>query len=254
VQEMRQLSSKTPLELAREWDQLAAERHRQISSGDDISFEHVLVPTALDLLKPANTAFVVDIGSGTGDFTARLAQFAREIVGIEPSHLSVALARKVCRNFSNVSFFKGRLEDASETLSVKKQFTAAVASMTLMTTLDLQGFAHSLAKLLLPGAKFVATITHPCFWPRYWGYEERTWFDYRKEIIIEAPFKISRLQTNILTTHVHRPLDQYVNVFGNAGFKLEALAEPMPGPVVAKLYPSPWRFPRFMGLRWVKLS
>src|SRR6266478_467554 len=76
VADIRPCALKTHADLALEWDQLAEERHRQIASGEDLSFEHVLVPTTLRLLEDANNALVLDIGSGTGDFTARLARIA----------------------------------------------------------------------------------------------------------------------------------------------------------------------------------
>jgi hypothetical protein len=51
--------------------------------------------------------------------------------------------------------------------------TAAVACMTLMTTPDLGSFAKAPASVLHEGAKFVATLSHPCFWPRYREYETK---------------------------------------------------------------------------------
>ena len=130
--------------------------------------------------------------------------------------------------------------------------TAAVACMTLMTTPDLGDFVKALTALLPDGAKFVATLSHPWFWPRYWGYDREPWFSYGKETFIEAPFMISRCHTEIRTTHVHRPLEQYLNVFANAGFRLEALVEPMPSPEIQALYPQLWEFPRFLGMCWAK--
>lgn len=125
--------------------------------------------------------------------------------------------------------------------------------MTLMTVPDLRGFAKSLATLLQTGARFVATLTHPWFWPRYWGYEQEPWFRYEMETFVEAPFVISRCRTDIRTTHIHRPLARYVNVFAEEGFQLNALVEPMPAAEIQALYPAPWQFPRFMGLRWEKV-
>jgi SAM-dependent methyltransferase len=237
--------------LAREWDQLAEERHRQIASGEDLSFEHVVVPTMLRLFENSDSSLVLDIGSGTGDFTLRLAQVATKVIGVEPSRASVIVARATCRAAHNVSFIQARLEEAGSMLQGESA-TAAVACMSLMTTPDLRGFAKALASLLPGGAAFVATLSHPCFWPRYWGYETEAWFDYAKETFIEAPFVISNRRTEFRTTHVHRPLEQYVNVFASAGFRLEALLEPMPTPKIEALYPRPWKFPRFIGLRWVK--
>ena len=219
-------------DLALEWDRLAEERHRQIAAGEDPSFEYVLAPTALRLLEGADLV-------------------ATRVVGIEPSRVSVAVAKTNCVDLTNVQFVETRVEDARNLLP-PEPVTGAVASMTMMTTPDLSEFARALATLLRRGAKFVATLCHPSFWPRYWGYESEPWFNYAKEIFIEAPFVISKHQTDVRTTHIHRPLERYVAVFADAGFELEALVEPMPSSAIQKLYPQPWRFPRFLGLRWVK--
>lgn len=249
---IRPCTAKSHAELAREWDQLAEERHRQIASGEDLSFEHVIVPTTWGLFEGADRAVVLDIGSGTGEFTARLAQVAGRVIAVEPSRASTAVARRVCQSAQNVQFVEAPLEEAASSLD-EGPVTAAVAVMTLMTVPDLRGFAKALAALLPARAWFVATLTHPWFWPKYWGYEEESWFYYEAETFIEAPFAISKRRTEVITTHIHRPLEQYVNVFAEEGFRLDVLAEPMPPPEVQALYPAPWRFPRFLGLRWEKV-
>lgn len=250
---IRSCSAKSHADLAREWDQLAEERHRQIVSGDDLSFDHVVVPTARRLFEGADRAVVLDIGSGTGEFTVQLAQIAGKVIAVEPSQASMKLARRVCEGAHNVRYIEASLEEAASVFD-EGPATAAVAVMTLMTAPDLRGFAKALAALLRTRARFVATLTHPCFWPRYWGYEEAPWFRYERETFIEAPFVISKRRTEVRTTHIHRPLEQYLNVFAEQGFRLDALAEPMPAPEVEALYPRPWKFPRFLGLRWEKVA
>ena len=239
-------------ELAREWDELSEERHRQIASGEDLSFEHVVIPMTWRLFEGADRTVVLDIGSGTGEFTARLAQVAKRVIALEPSRASMVLARKVCQAAQNVRFVEAPLEETASSLNVGP-VTAAVAVMTLMTAPDLRGFAKALASLLPAGALFVATLTHPWFWPKYWGYDNEPWFQYELETFIEAPFVISRRRTETRTTHIHRPLEQYVSVFAEEGFRLDGLAEPTPPSKVQALYPAPWRFPRFLGLRWQKI-
>jgi hypothetical protein len=128
--------------------------------------------------------------------------------------------------------------------------TAAVAMMTLMTVSNLGSFAHSLKYLLRPNSPFVAVFTHPCFWPRYRGYETAPWFRYESELFIEAPFEISQRRTHILTTHVHRPLEQYIDTFASCGFVVQQIVEPLPDRSARKLYPKPWEFPRFIGVQW----
>jgi SAM-dependent methyltransferase len=244
--------AKSHAELKREWDRLAEERHRQIASGEDLSFEHVVVPTIWRLFEGVDCAVVLEIGSGTGDFTARLAKVSGKVIAIEPSRASMALARKVCQRAENIMFIETTLEKATNKLH-PGSVTAAVAVMTLMTAPDLRGFANALAAILPRGASFVAAITHPWFWPKYWEYEKEPWFHYEREIFIEAPFVISRRHTEIRTTHIHRPLEQYINVFAEEGFRLSELLEPMATAQVQSLYPEPWQFPRFLGLRWEKV-
>lgn len=253
MKDIRPCAKKKHPDLALEWDQLAEERHRQIASGEDLSFDHILVPTMFRLFEGADPALVLDIGSSTGDFTARLARVATRVIGIEPSRTSVAVARASCLEARNVRFIQAPLEKTARMLR-GEHVTAAVACMTLMTTPDLCGFAMSLAARLQNEAKFVAIFSHPWFWPRYWGYEAEEWFSYAKETFIEAPFVISRCRTEVRTTHIHRPLDQYVSDFAKAGFRIESLVEPMPSPEIQALYPQPWRFPRFIGVRWTKAA
>ena len=244
--------TKSQLVLAHEWDQMAEERHYQIASGEDLSFEYVIVPTTWQLFENADRAVVLDIGSGTGDFTARLAQVVGRVIAVEPSKASVALARKVCHGIHNVRFIEASLEEVAAGHD-EGPVTAAVAVMTLMTVPDLRAFAKALATLLQARAQFVATLVHPWFWPKYWGYEDELWYHYEIETFIEAPFVISKCRTEFRTTHVHRPLEQYLNCFAEQGFQLKVLVEPMPPAEIQSLYPIQWRFPRFLGLRWEKV-
>ena len=236
-------------ELIQAWDQLAEERHRQIVSGDDLSFHYVIAPTALSLLEDCNTDVVLDIGSGTGEFTVQLAQFCRQVLAVEPSRISTKLAKNSCRTYNNVQFFESPVEDIIDEL-IHTNVTCAVAVMSLMTAPQLHKVVCALNMILPPQAHIVAILTHPCFWPKYRGYDEAPWFSYEKEIFIEAPFAISRCSTSTITTHIHRPLDYYLSVFSQRGFLLDAMIEPMPAPEIEALYPTRWHFPRFIGIRW----
>ncbi len=236
-------------EMTREWDQLAEERNQQIVSGEDLSFRHVVVPSALRLLASADTSTVLDVGCGTGHFTLQLSRMAKKVIAIEPSAASIRVARDVCRDASNVQFVHGYLENSVGQLAEARP-TGAAAVMTLMSVANLSAFASALASALPGGAKFVAIVTHPWFWPQYWGYQSAAWFGYYRETFIEAPFTISRKRTKIITTHIHRPLEQYVATFFEAGFRLELALEPLPDQEVEALYPKPWSFPRFLGFRW----
>jgi SAM-dependent methyltransferase len=236
-------------QLAHEWDSLAIERHRQIKSGEDVSYDHVLVPEALSLISEADRSVVLDVGSGTGDFTARLAALSGRVIGVEPSSVSVAVAREACADLPNVSFLNQAVEDAVDAL-VPMGVTSAVALMSLMSAPDLPRLAAAMRSVLAPGGVFAAIITHPCYWPIYWKYADAPWFNYSRETFVEAPFAISRCETEITTTHIHRPISSYVNVFTSAGFRLDHVSEPIPTDDVQGMYPNPNLWPRFFAFRW----
>ena len=248
---MRPHAPKSHAELIHGWDRLARERQRQIASGEDLSFCHVIVPMALTLLEGCDKRVVLDVGSGTGEFTARLAKLAGRVIAVEPSGVSNSYARENCRAHGNVQILESYVEDSVEELS-DLAITSAVAVMSLMTAPSVDDVARTLSTILPPKARVVAILTHPCFWPRYWGYDQAAWFDYEKETFIEAPFVTSKCKTNVLTTHIHRPLETYCSIFAANGFVLETVSEPIPDEKIQKLYPAAWRFPRFIGLKWMR--
>jgi len=173
-----------------------------------------------------------------------------EVVAVELSQTSLGIATGVCRESENISFVNKPFEGIND---LGPPATAAVAVMTLMTASNLEGLAVSASRLMVSGGFLVALFTHPCFWPRYWGYEKYPWFNYEDEIFIEAPFSISNRKTDLITTHIHRPLEAYIQIFRDAGFLVDRICEPLPEPRIENLYPAKWQFPRFIGIRWQKL-
>ena len=241
-------NQKTQVDLKHEWNRIARTRHEQIVSGKDLSYQHILVPLVLGLLEGCDLTRVLDLGCGTGELTKELAKISSEVVGIDPSEQSVEIARKICVDSGNVSFHVTTAEDFAREWTGSR-FTIAVANMALMTCLDLSSFIKATSHLLHSNGRFVATITHPWFWPQYWGYDHSDWFRYDQEIVLEAPFTISLEATNQITTHVHRPLFTYINTLSQTGFQIDTLLEPFPGSEIQALYPARWEFPRFLAFR-----
>lgn len=66
--------------------------------------------------------------------------------------------------------------------------------MVLMDVLNLDSFLEGVARRLRKGGAFIFTMTHPCFWPEYYGYRNESWFRYNDDAIVESPFefRISR--------------------------------------------------------------
>ena len=247
---MRPVKSK-PLGLIKEeWESSAELRFEQIRSGRDVSYQFVILPCVLNLCEGSDFSSVVDVGCGSGFLVKEMSQRCELVVGVDMAGKNIELSKKLCASLANVQLINDTIENfaADHELS----FSLAIANMTLITCVNLANVLEAIRKILNPGGTFVAMITHPCFWPDYWGYSSAEWFDYSHEIIIEAPFRISSEVSNCVTTHIHRPLSTYIETLVREGFQIDKLIEPLPDEKIASKYPSPWRYPRFLGIRCVR--
>ena len=243
--------AKSPLAIASEWDAIAPLRERQIAGGADISYNFILLPTVMRMCRGADTRSVVDVGCGVGILTKQIAVVAREVLGIDPSPKSIELAGGLCASLKNVRYANESIEAHARRLN-SPLYTLAIANMTLIVTPNLGKVLDAVHKILVPGGILVVTLAHPCFWPQYWGYLSSKWFDYSKELLIEAPFKISGEGTDYITTHIHRPLEMYFDTLLKSGFEVVQAVEPMPNKNVASKYSSSWKYPRFLGIKCLR--
>ena len=241
-------ASKTLADISNEWDQIASVRQGQLTNREDLSFTHVLAPSVFGLLEGCNLDNVIDLGCGTGELTGQIASKASTVVGVDVSLTSIEIARTNCSRSTNVRFYHDSVEDFARKW-IGDRFTTAVASMTLMDCLNLIPFIEATASIMDRQGSFVATITHPWYWPIYWGYHNADWFDYHQEVVLEGPFRTSSEVTDRITTHVHRPLSSYMEGLSQAGLVVDRIDEPFPNEYVHDLFPERWEFPRFLALR-----
>jgi SAM-dependent methyltransferase len=241
----RRVSPKTLDRIVEEWDAIATTRRIQIASGDDISFDHVLAPSLLSVLEGASPESILDAGCGTGAFTALLAPRFKRVVGVDPSRRSLEQASTI----TDVEFVASSIEGFAKS---GRSFASVVANMTMMNVPNIYSAIQAAGALCRPGGVFAFTITHPWFWPFYWNYFNVDWFRYSDEIFIESEFRTSKMESGMITTHIHRPLEMYVEAMEQAGFKVDELREPMPSPIIEARYPEAWKFPRFLLISGIK--
>lgn len=234
-------------DIAKEWDKLAHLRLIQLENAVDISMDNIIIPTISNLITNTDNSDVIDLGCGTGYATKIFAKFCNNITGIDISKKSILEAQK--NSFNNVKFINSSIENFA---LFNKGFTLAISNMTFMDVANLEKVIASTSELLKENGHLIITITHPCFWPFYWNYHDKEWFNYSKEIEIEDFFKITNSKTNYKTTHFHRPLEMYINTLINNFFKIEIIQEPMPNDQQATLYATKWKFPRFLAMKCVK--
>jgi SAM-dependent methyltransferase len=218
------VKAKNNINIASEWDLIAESRAEQLENHLDISMDNVLIPFIVQSMSDATLKNVIDIGCGTGYATSKYREKINKLTGIDISSKSISEAENRCKKFPEFKFINSSMEDFSK--STTEKFSLGIANMTL----------------------FIITITHPFFWPFYWGYNNEKWFNYNKEIEIEGSFNISLNTSDYITTHYHRPIEMYINTLIKNGFRIIKISEPLPSEEVQEMYPKKWKFPRFLGI------
>lgn len=186
--------------------------------------------------------------SGTGYLSNILSMISGNVVSIDISPKSIEIARQKYP-ISSISFINTSVEDYSELLEEK--FSLAVANMLFSCVLDLNNVLKSISSILTSNGHFIFTISHPCFWPIYWGYSSEVWYNYNEEIYIEVGFKTSLCGFLGNITHVHRPLEQYLSSLNNNGFKIEGFFELYSNDDEMKQKNN---YPRFIGFDCCKIN
>lgn len=230
---------KDEVEIVREWDSIAPLRDRQVALHQDASYDRVLEPWILQRVERLNAKSIVDVGCGTGRLTSRLRLSGSETVGIDPSAVSIELARA----HDDVTRFEVATAEEWVRRQSDTRFDLAVANMVLMDALDLNGIVGALAEFARGGV-VLATIAHPAFWPIYWDYAGSDGFSYFDETVVEAPFRTTSESYGLVATHVHRPVEMYLRSFRRHGLALTAF-EDLRGPESMEKFP----YPRFIGIQ-----
>jgi 2-polyprenyl-3-methyl-5-hydroxy-6-metoxy-1,4-benzoquinol methylase len=238
-----------------EWDVNAEARHKQIVSKIDLSYHKILIPTIMRLVGDIQNKQIIDVGCGSGYLSAKLAAKGAYVVGVDPSKKMIRIAKREYGSVPRLKFCNLSIEGYLHS-DLHRQFEVAVSNMSLITIPNLDEALRAISSLLQPRGMFVFNITHPCFWNQYRKYESPDRFKYHIPHAQKGSFTIS-LDTSGLrspTTHFHRPLQNYFRSLRDASFVVDELIEPFPTREIEKLYPEPWKVPRFLSLRCVKIS
>lgn len=231
--------------ISQEWDIVGPARQVAIDSGKDISLSRVTGPCIIENLREVKHNHIIDVGCGTGFLSSKLATIADECWGIDSSKESIKLASRKYKK-DNLHFVCSSIKEYKSDIS----FDACIANMVFMDDPEWTDSLDNIIILLSPDGKLLMTITHPCFWPQYWGYQDENWFNYLEEIFIQGSFSIT-LEKNIgTTTHIHRPLSKYISVLLSRGLVIEKLIELQSS---TDSTPSGINFPRFIFIQAGKI-
>lgn len=204
-----------------EWDSIANDRFLAFENKTDKSYEDVLKPRVLEMLKDNDLSNVLDVGCGVGALTFEVANFSGKITGIDISSTSIEIAKKQ-NKAKNIEY---KVLHAEE-LSNKEEYSLVYSNMVLMNMPDICDALNSIHCSMIPNAKFIFTITHPSFWPIYWKYFTDHKFKYNQPLEIKREFRTQNQKyEGKKTRHFHRPIEYYINNLTSSGFRIINLYE-----------------------------
>jgi len=176
------------------------------------------------LLGPGNGS-LLDVGCGTGSYSAALAGLGWDVTGVDVSEDMLARARA-----------RGVLAFQADALALPFQDASFDAAVSLWTHTDVEDFGAALreiGRVLRVGAPFVYVGAHPCFVGPHSEFVEARgvpslhpgWYR-RTGPYDEAPGRSGAGLRARVGVSYHRPLGEHVQLFLDSGLVLEAIEEP----------------------------
>lgn len=217
-----------------EWDQAAAAYVDAQSTGRDFYRLEVFGPAQAQLCGPVRGLRVLDIGCGAGYFAREMAARGATVTAIDISPEMISYAEKVeTQRAHGIRYLVG---DAAELRRhfAPESFDIVTSCLALQDMPDVVGVIRSVRELLIPGGRFVVSITHPCTDTpfRRWQKDDAG----RKQCLcIDKYFQRGPLAYQwkdwayeFTTTALHATLEDWLEWFTQARFTLRALKEPRP--------------------------
>jgi len=105
----------------------------------------------VDLLAPQAGERILDLGCGSGQLTAKIAETGASVIGLDFSSDMITQARA---NYPGIEFVQG---DASD-FHCGEQFDAVFSNAALHWVKNQEGVARSVSSVLKPGGRFVVEM------------------------------------------------------------------------------------------------
>ena len=220
-----------------EWNELAEWWNQELGDEGDLWHRTFLDPALFAAVGPVEGLRVLDVACGNGHNTRRLARMGATVTAVDVSEGIIEInRRREEREPLGITYLAA---DAANLAPLPDgSFDLAVSHMGLMDIPDAAGAIREMGRILHPGGRFLALISHPCFdipahsgwvWEKA-GLEATAWRKLRRYAApFEAPIYWHKDGGTIQTMAYHRPISWYVRAIRNAGMVLTGMDEPTPG-------------------------
>ena len=234
------------------WEAHAEWWQRRFTDGVDPEYTEQILPLIAEHL-PA-TGRMLDVGCGEGQVARVAAEQGLEVVGVDPSHTQVLLARE---RASGPNYLQGSatgLGVGDESVDV------VVACLVFEHIADVDAALAEVVRVLRPGGRFLFLLNHPLLQTPGSGWIDDQILDPPEQYWRIGPYlteadTIEEVERDVFIRFFHRPLNRYLNTAFDAGMSLVRMEEPAPPPgflARAEEYADAASVPRLLFLRFEK--
>ncbi len=245
----------TSWEKSADWyDKIIGER------GSDL-YQAVVIPAALDLLRPIKGERILDLGCGQGVFSRAIAESGASVTGVDASRTLITTARK----YPSKTPIRYLDRDAAEIRDLGP-VDGISAILCIQNMEHLAKVCQSAAHILRPGGRMVWVLNHPSFRiPRQssWGFEEERKIQYRRIDAYASQMSVPIVmhpgkKDSESTVSFHRSISDLCRPAFESGLILSGFEELIshkesePGPRARAENKARAEFPLFLALRFEK--
>jgi len=232
------------------WESHAAWWIEEFTEGADAEYEEQILPLAALHLSGAQR--ILDVGCGDGQVSrVAMAGGASLVVGIDPTWNQIRVAQE-----------RGGGADYARAAAVALPFAAGAFDAVIVCLVfehvrEVDRAFAEIARVLVPGGRFVFMINHPLFQTPGSGWIDDQMVDppeqyWRVGAYLDEMETVEEVEKDVFVHFIHRPLGRYLNSLAAHGLVLEHMEEPAPPPGLlsrAPEYPDAATIPRLLLLR-----
>jgi SAM-dependent methyltransferase len=236
-----------PAEAAASWEAIADGWTERMRTGTDAPRKYLLDRAHLELAGDILGKRVLDAGCGEGRYARMLAERGAKVTGIDLSERMIEHARKAEAEAPlGIEYAVTDMADLS--MFGDETFDQAVAYLSLIDVFEYERAIAEISRVLRPGAAFIFSLVHPCFYPPTWEWVPRVPGTVplrdadRLYLKIDNYFPAAEVRFKMWPTaptetiNYHRPLTDYARALKAAGFLTRDIIEPTPDPEIAEKF------------------
>lgn len=235
------------------WELHASWWEHEFTDGEDVEYVEQILPLIADVFAQHVHvgSRVLDIGCGEGQVARQLASDGYGVIGLDPTHALLGVARQRAAGPSYV-------RAGAASLPLKDSCTdAAVVCLVFEHLADITAAIGEVARVLKDEATFLLLLNHPLIQIPGSGWiddhmvepPEQYW---RLGPYLEESSQLVEVQKDIRVRFFHRPLSVYLNTLISSGFCVDELYEPVPSPGFLDQSPrfdNAEHYPRLLAIR-----